>query len=79
MNRKMGKEYEQIVHKENKNGKNLLENHLTSLVLRKVQITTMWYYYYLSDWQQVESLIKLRSDRDKNKLILLMKKCIGTI
>lgn len=41
MNRKMGKEYEQIVHKENKNGKNLLENHLTSLVLRKVQITTM--------------------------------------
>lgn len=41
MNREMGKEYEQILHKENKNGKNLLENHLTSLVLRKVQITIM--------------------------------------
>lgn len=40
MNRKIGKEYEQILHQENKNGKNYLKKkNITSLMLRKGQIT----------------------------------------
>ena len=35
MNRNLGKEYDQLFHKEKKNGKNYLEKTTTSLVLRK--------------------------------------------